>query len=172
LPGRDNDTADIPVSVEGTDVQAPEITSDTHAEDRDVAIVEPLQDRQADRMSTGDQTTAAMLRLNTRLKHAEREYLVQSTIDPVSKRMRCDIFGEGVRLSSIDGDEISGMPTERLFPMLKKMHERAAAELDRVFKLSLSATNVHEPALLNYVGDFLRGRAIVLFQPTTQPHWA
>ena len=109
-----------------------------------------------------DATAASLLRLKTRLKHAEREYIVQSTVDPVSKRMHCDIFGEGVRLTAIDGEHIAGMPTEHVFPALKTMHEQAVAELDRVFKFSLSAANAHEPALLNYVGELFASRKMWL----------
>lgn len=115
-----------------------------------------------ERPGLSEPTPPSLLRLNTRLKHADREYLVQSTVDPVSKRMRCDIFGEGVRLTAIDGEEISGVATARIFPALKNMHERIAGELDRVFKLSLSAANAHEPALLNYIGELFASRKMWL----------
>jgi Tfp pilus assembly protein PilF len=42
------------------------------------------------------------------------------------------------------------------------MHERITGELDRVFKLSLSALNAQEPALLNYIGELFASRAMWL----------
>ena len=109
-----------------------------------------------------EKPVSSLLRLNTRLKHADREYLVQSTVDPVSKRMRCDIFGEGIRLTAIDGEEIASVPTARVFPILKAMHERTTGELDQIFKLSQSATDAREPTLLNYIGELFASRQMWL----------
>ena len=106
--------------------------------------------------------SAPLLRLNTRMASADRGYLVQSTVDPASKCMRCDIFGEGIRLSTIEGDGITGLPTERVFPTLKKLHDRVVGELDRLFKLSQSAADAREPALLNYIGELYASREMWL----------
>ncbi len=162
MQGRNDDITDISVSQNISAERAPDTLADQEAQPSGVVVPEPASRRISGGGGHPDSSAASLLRLNTRLKHAEREYLVQSTVDPVSKRMRCDIFGEGVRLTTIDGEQIDGVPTERIFPALKSMHERAAAELDRVFKLSLSAANAHEPALLNYIGELFASRSMWL----------
>ncbi len=113
-------------------------------------------------LETTGETPAPLLRLNTRLRHADREYLVQSTVDPASRRMRSDIFGEGVRLMAVTGRDFGDLPTERIFPQLKKMHERTTEELDRIFKLSQSAAETREPSLLNYIGELFSSRRMWL----------
>ncbi len=162
MPGRDDNIAEIPSSSEAIGSPSPENNPGPEETGADQMIPVPPIDPTGDRFGPPEPTAPSLLRLNTRLKHADREYLVQSTVDPVSKRMRCDIFGEGVRLTSIDGVEIAGIPTESIFPALKKMHERTTSELDRVFKISLSAANVREPALLNYIGELFASRRMWL----------
>jgi len=109
-----------------------------------------------------DRSSASLLRLNTRLKYADREYLVQTTVDPINKRMRGDIFGEGIRLTTVDGEKIDGLPTERIFPALKRMHEKITAELNLIFKLSRSAADAREPNLLDYIGQLFASREMWL----------
>ncbi|MFC1475538.1 tetratricopeptide repeat protein [Candidatus Zixiibacteriota bacterium] len=162
MPGRDDNIAENLSSSEviGSPALEHNLSPDDTRADQTTPV--PPPGLAGARSESLEPTTPSLLRLNARLRHADREYLIQSTVDPVSKRMRCDIFGEGVRLTAIDGEEIAGIPTESIFPALNNMHERITAELDRVFKLSLSALNAQEPALLNYIGELFASRRMWL----------
>jgi len=158
LPGRGDEHPGPLISPEPARIEQPGRVSPIEHGEGEFPAAPSIDER----TESPARAAAPLLRLNTRLTCADREYLIQSTVDPAGKRMRCDIFGEGIRLSSVDGDETTGMPTERVFPTLKRLHDRVVGELDRLFKLSQSAAETREPALLNYIGELYASREMWL----------
>ncbi len=109
-------------------------------------------------VTTQSQPATNMLRFNTRLKHVGREYLVQTVVDPAAGRLRSDIFGEGVRLTSILGESLTDLPSQRVLPALRQLHEQTSGETARIFRLSETATDSHESSLHNYIGELFASR--------------
>ncbi len=162
MPGRDDETPVSPVPREDSGVIPPNRARALEQTEDDVVASRIAVDPPERAADLPEEPVTPLLRLNTRLRHADREYLIQSTVDPVNKRMRCDIFGEGVRLTAIDGEEVADAPSESIFSALKRMHEGATNELDRIFRLSQSAAEGREPALLNYIGELFVSRTMWL----------
>jgi len=162
LPGKNDEINVTPIPPEDSGPGETKSPQAPHQADDDLITATPTVDSSEPTAWQSAKPVSSLLRLNTRLKHADREYVVQSTVDPASKRIRCDIFGEGVRLTAIDGEEIAGVPTARVFPTLQAMHERTVGELGQIFKLSQSATDAREPTLLNYIGELFASRQMWL----------
>ncbi len=147
-----------PISLTRTDTVTAAEPSAGVSEEQVTADSSRLADPEKPTTTAVTQPATNMLRFNTRLKHADRDYLIQTVVDPAAERLRSDIFNEGIRLTSIIGEALPDLPSERILPTLRQLHERVSGEIARIFRLSQAATDAHEASLHNYIGELFASR--------------
>lgn len=91
-------------------------------------------------------------RLNSRIASPEREYLIQTTNDSATHRIRSSIFSDGVLLETSEEDFFPNLPEPELLELVKNTHKERKEEVEHLFERFKEALGSEDVEQIDYLG--------------------